>query len=283
MGAFKNAKKTINEVKKTLDHNSPTILTCLAVAGLIATGITAYRMASTADEIIARKKKELDETEPNETEKKKEIVIQAAKELAPVVLPTVLMGSATAACIIGSNHASKKKIAVLSTAYTLSEKTVKSLNEKMVEVVGEKKTSDIKDAIIKDTIGAAPEELANANKEEIDPKVVSANTPMARDVLCKDIYSGRFFWSTYEKIQIAINRLSSDCQTEMWIGLNDLYSEPEINLENVPMGDDLGWNVDDLDRGQLPIEIRALLTDDGYPCLCLDYDVGVRMDLKGMM
>ena len=91
------------------------------------------------------------------------------------------------------------------------------------------------------------------------------------------------FYSTAEKIKQAIVKCSSDVQQDMWVSLNEFYDE--INspqLEHIPMGDDLGWNVEDTCRGQLPITLTALLTDDGKPCLCIDYDISIRDDFRNL-
>ena len=148
----------------------------------------------------------------------------------------------------------------------------------MEEMLGEKKTRAIKDSIMKDKL--------YASEKKQDQKLLGDGNVYVPDngyVLCKDLYSGRMFYSTAEKIKQAIVKCSSDVQQDMWVSLNEFYDE--INspqLEHIPMGDDLGWNVEDTCRGQLPITLTALLTDDGKPCLCIDYDISIRDDFRNL-
>jgi hypothetical protein len=259
-------KETLNGLGEFGKKNSPAILTGLAIVGLVSTAVAAYKAAPEAEKILKQKKEDLKKVDPEDKAAKRTVVIEAAKELTPVMLPTIIMGGATAACIIGSNSISSKRIAVLSTAYTVSEKAVKDLNGKMQEMLGEKKTRAIKDAIVKDKVGETPKDGNSV--------IITGNG----DVLCKDLYSGRFFQSNAQKLGQAINKLSHDVQTDMYVSLNDLYDE--IGLPRIPMGDDFGWNVDDAPRGQLPIDLTAVLTDDGTPCLCLNYDSSLRDDFR---
>jgi hypothetical protein len=245
----------------------------MAIVGLVTTAVAAYKAAPKAEKILKQKKADLECVNPEDKAARRAVIVEAVKELTPVMAPTVIMGGATAACILGSNTISSKRIAVLSTAYTVSEKAVKDLNGKMQEMLGEKKTRAIKDAIVKDKVGEAPKDSSNS--------VIIAGSG---DVLCKDMYTGRFFYSNYQKICQAINKISADIRTDMYISLNDFYDA--INAEGLtptPMGYDFGWDVDDLQpNGSLPITCTAILTTDGKPCICVDYDVMPRKDFRDL-
>lgn len=69
----------------------------------------------------------------------------------------------------------------------------------------------------------------------------------------------------------------------MYISLNDFYEAIDSSqLPKIPMGEDLGWNINDTINGKLPITLSALLTDDNKPCLCIDYDISVRDDFRNL-
>ena len=191
------------------------------------------------------------------------------KELAPEVLPPVGMAVATSVAIIGSNKVSSKRIAVLSAAYTMSSDALKDYQNKVAEVVKPEKVQKVKEAIA---------------QEKLDKNPITPNTDVIvtgdGDVLCMDCYSGRYFRSNAQKIGQAINELSADLQTDMYVSLNDLYSK--LNMPSVPMGDDFGWNIDDLARGQLEIGITACLTPDKQPCLVVNYDASPREDFRSL-
>lgn len=257
--------------------NSPAILTGMAIVGVVTTVYSAYKAGLKADKILKTYREDIKDCHPDDKEAKKTVIEEAAKQMVPVIAPTAIMGGATIACIIGSHSTSNRRIATLSAAYSLSESTIKNLNGKMEEMLGEKKTRAIKDSIMKDKLKA---------ESEKDQKILS-NEPFVipgdGTVLCKDLYSGRLFYSNAEKIKQAIAECSYNLMTDMYISLNDFYEAiGSSQLEPIPLGDDLGWNVDDLQNGILPITLTALLTDDNKPCLCLDYDIGIRDDFRNL-
>lgn len=257
--------------------NSPVILTGLAVAGVISTAYSAFKAGPRADKILEEYRKDMRDCHPKDKEAKRTVVGETVKKMVPVVAPTVIMGGSTIACVVGSHSISSRRIAVLSAAYSLSESTVKNLNSKMEEMLGEKKTRAIKDSIMKDKL---------RETEKNDQKLLGDGNVIVPDngyVLCKDLHSGRPFYSTAEKIKQAIVKCSFDVQQDMWVSLNEFYDEiGSPQLEHIPLGDDLGWNVEDTIRGQLPITLTAILTDDGKPCLCVDADVSIRSDYRNL-
>lgn len=257
--------------------NSPVILTGLAVAGVISTAYSAFKAGSRADKILEDYRKDMRDCHPKDKEAKRAVVGETVKKMVPVVAPTVIMGGSTIACVVGSHSISSRRIAVLSAAYSLSESTVKNLNSKMEEMLGEKKTRAIKDSIMKDKL---------RETEKDDQKLLGDGNVIVPDngyVLCKDLHSGRPFYSTAEKIKQAIVKCSFDVQQDMWVSLNEFYDEiGSPQLEHIPLGDDLGWNVEDTIRGQLPITLTAILTDDGKPCLCVEADVSIRSDYRNL-
>ena len=254
-------KEKANKFLELAKKHSPELLTGTAVVGLIGTAVMAYRCSPRAHEIIEKKREEIYLLQSDNKKGQRKKVLETAKELTPVLLPPVVMGAATTACIIGSNRISSKRIAVLSTAYAISEKAVKELNLKMNEVLGEKKAKTIKDAIAKDKLDQNP-----PPKDE-SQILLTGNG----EVLCMDSFSGRYFRSNAEKIGQAINEISALARDEMYATLNDFYYA--IHLPQLKMGDDLGWFADDEIKGSIPITISAQLTEDRQPCLCIDYEV----------
>lgn len=278
--------KVTNFLKKAEEFgkkNSASFLCGTGIVGVLATGWTAYIAGMRSKEIVDRYRTEIDpiydealEKTENEEERalyvkkeKNELRKFYAKELAPIVAPPIIMGAATIACIGGSHSISSRRIAALSAAYSISETAVKELNGKMQEVLGEKKTKAIKDAITKDHLDKHP--------VPSDDQIVFTGNG---DVLCYDSYTGRYFYSNAQKIQQAINKVSHYLILDMYVSLNEFYDS--IGLHQVPMGNDLGWNVDDCINAQVPITLTAILTDTQVPCLCIDYDISLRADFRNL-
>lgn len=263
-----NLKELFGKGMQFANEKSPEILTGLALVGLAGTAVAAYKTGLAADAILKKRKEDLEIVEKGDKEARKAVNQECAKKLAPKLIPPVIFGVATGACILGSHTASTRKIAVISAAYSAAETSIKDLNGKMKEILGESKTQQIKDAVTKDKL----------KKDGGDPKEETVILTGDGTVLCKDMYSGRYFRSNAQKIKQAINKLSYDIITDMWIGLNDFYEE--IGLPQIPLGDNLGWDIEDTDRGKLPITVTAILSEDDTPCLCVDYDVFISRDFQ---
>ena len=244
--------------------NAPSLLTGAGFTGVFVTAYMAYKAGPRAEDIILYHKANVDSGYD-----KKDETIEMAKELAPVVLPPIGMAIATGACVLGANSIASKRLAVLSAAYSISETALKDYQNKVAEMVDPKKMTKIKEGLAKD---------------KLDKNPIKQNTEILMtgdgDVLCMDCYSGRYFRSNAQKIGQAVNELSADVQTDMYVSLNDFYNK--LNIPAVPMGDDFGWNVDDLIRGQLSIEISAHLTPDKQPCLVVNYDIFPRNDFRSL-
>lgn len=262
-------KELMTNLTEFTNKNSPSLLTGAGVAGVFITAYMAYKAGPKAKEILDSHANYISDHPDLTKEEKREVTKYLVKDMAPVVLPTIGMATATSAAIIGANSVSSKRIAVLSAAYSMSESALKEYQAKVTEMLDEKKVKKIKEGIAQDKL-----KKQHVNAENAQDVIMTGNG----DVLCMDAYSGRLFRSNAQKIGEAINHLSADLQTDMYVSLNDFYDL--LGLKQVPMGDDFGWNIDDLVRGQLEIDITACLTDDKQPCLVVDYNISPREDYR---
>lgn len=252
------------DAARNFEHkHRATILTAFGVAGLWTTAWMAYKTGPQAARILEEKRKDMNDIRPGDKEAKRAVMKETIKEMVPVVGPAVLMGGVSTACIIGSNTVSNHRIATLSAAYTITDTALREFKGKVTELVGEKKAQQIREAISHDRVQNDPPPADNSQI------IITGNG----DVLCYDEYSGRYFNSTAEKIGEAIIQLSYDLQNDMFVTLNEWYTE--IGLPTVKMGDDLGWSLDHSVRGRIPITYTATMTPDNRPCLAVEFDVGV--------
>ena len=259
-------KELVTNAREFADKNSPSLLTGIGIAGLIGTAIMVYKASPKIHYILDGYKAANDLAKTKE--EKRENTKQMLKELAPVVLPPAGLMIATGAAIIGANNVSSRRIAMLSAAYSMSNEALKTLQVKTEEIFDPKRVQQVKDAV-------AQKKLDDRNVNTAVDNIILTRDG---DVLCLDCYSGRLFRSSAQKIGQSINELSADVQSDMYVSLNDLYDK--IGLDRIPMGEDFGWNVDDLNRGQLMISLSSALTKDNQPCLVIDYDVSPRMDYR---
>lgn len=132
---------------------------------------------------------------------------------------------------------------------------------KVIEAIGEKKEQGIRDSIDKDKVDKNP----TKNSEIIITQ--KGNT------LCFDPLSGRYFQSDIDIIRRAEIEMNRRLIHEMYVSLNDFYYE--IGLKGTKIGSELGWNID---RGYVELNFSSQLTDDGRPCLVINYNLSPRSD-----
>ena len=114
--------KFINTATKTLKKHSPEILTGLGIAGMITTTVFAVRATPKALRLIEERKKQEDVT--------KLTPIETVQTCWKCYIPSVVIGAASTACIIGATSVSARRHAALATAYALSESSMKEYQEK---------------------------------------------------------------------------------------------------------------------------------------------------------
>lgn len=251
----------ISEVAKNLggiiSKNSPTILTGLAVGGLVTTVIFTHKAAIKAHVLVENEQFKL--TDEQEGVFHNEIIL-TPKEILKLTwtlyIPAACMGTATIACIIGSNSINQRRNAALATVYNLTKVAFKEYEDKVVEQIGKNKATKIKDEIAAERLKKNPVG---------DAEVIFTGQG---DVMCYDSLSGRYFKSDIEKIRRTINEMNKTLLNDMWVGLNDLYYE--LGLSDTKLGELMGW---ELDNGLVDVSFSTQLTDKGEPCLVLNYEV----------
>ena len=226
--------------------NSPKILAALAVTGVCGTGIFATKAGMKAKPIIDKMKAEGATT--------KEII----RAVAPIFAPSVLMGATTIGCIVGSTAIEERRNAVYASLLSTSELALTEYQKKTLDAVGEKAERAIRDSVSEQKV------VDNPVSER---KVIATGDG---DSLCYDAWSDRYFTSNIEKLRQAENTLNQRIICHMWITLNEVYSE--INLNRVGDGDNLGFNVDHL----VKFRFSSTIADDGRPCLVVEFDENPR-------
>jgi hypothetical protein len=229
-----------------VNKNSSTILTVCSVSGLFATTIFAVGATPKALRLI-----EDAEDEKGEVLTKKEVV----KETYKCYIPAVAMGLATMACIIGAHSIDLRKNTAFASAYTLTENALKNYQSKVVETIGKAKEKEVKDAVAKDKVEKDP-----VTKKEV---IITGKG----ETLCYDSMSGRYFKSDMEDIKSVLNDLSRRLMNDMYISLNEVYSE--LGLEQTKLGDMVGWHID---WGTIKPDFSSTISDDGRPCLVLGFE-----------
>ena len=200
-------------VQTFIKRNASTILSGLGVAGLVATTVTAVKATPKAMEFVKKA-----EEEKGEKLSKWEKVNVAGV----AYIPTVLVGTATVACILGSNLVSRRQQATLMSAYALLDRSYKDYKNKTNELYGDDAGKQIRESIAKDKY-TGDESSGDDGKE-----------------LFYDFYSGRYFESTKEHVIWAQYEVNRSLFVNYAVGLNEYYDL--LGLEEKPEYKMLGWS-----------------------------------------
>lgn len=267
-----NLPKLVKSATATLSKHSPEILTSIGIAGMVTTavmvGMATPKAVKLLEEEKARQNEELLSKENTDDASECPPITKlkfqdTVKTTWKCYLPAVVTGAVSIGCLIGASSVNARRNAVLATAYSLSETAFSEYKAKVGETVGEKKEKTIRNEIAKERIAKNP------------IKSSEVIVTQKGETLCYDSLSGRYFKSDIEKIRKAENELNRNLVNEMYISLNEFYYE--LGLNRTKLGDDLGWNIDD---GLLDISFSSQLTEDGTPCLVMDYCVSPRYDYR---
>ena len=243
-----NTSAFFKSIRMNAGKHSPEILMGLGIAGVITTTVLAVKATPKAAE-ICKGLKENSEEEPTK--------IDYIKATWKLYIPTAVSCAFTIACLVGVNSVNVKRNAALATAYQLSTTALSEYKDKVIETIGEKKEREVRDKVAKDKV--------NKNQASKATVVVTGKG----DSLCFDVISGRYFKSDIEKIRKIENDLNRQMLTEMYISLNEFYDE--LGLDHISIGDELGWNVD---NGLIELNFSSQISDDGQPCIVVDYKIG---------
>lgn len=256
-------------MKWAKDHSSQ-IFTGLATAGVVATGVLSFRAGTKAAGILEAKREDWKDTDPEDKETKRTIIFETAKEMAPTVIPAVVVGVFTIVCGLKSESINSSRIATLSSIAGMTAKQLKDINEELHDSFGEKKAKQIRDKALQRRFD---KEKPN-DKEECKYLIDCGG-----DVLCCDIYGDVYFMSTHEKVRQAIENLGYQCADEGKVTLNDLYLKLNIPPKDWAYG--VKWDYKDLRYEtdnfgvpipKLPIETTTILGFNDKPCLGIRYD-----------
>lgn len=249
-----NLATIAKDIRKFASKRSPEILTGIGIAGMITTTILAVRATPKALELIEEQKEEESVDELSSFE----VVKVAWKPYIPAMVTCVV----STACLIGASSVNTKRNAALATAYKLSETALSEYRDKVVKTIGEKKERIVRDKVAEERVKKNP-----VSKNEV---IVTGNGK----TLCFDPISGRYFMCSIETIKKAENTLNKQMLHDIsgYVSLNEFYDE--LGLDHTSVGDDLGWNTDQL----IDINFSSQLNDNGEPSVVLDYLVAPKYD-----
>lgn len=244
------SNKIISKIVQSTRTHSPEIMIGTGIVGMITTIVLAVKATPVALNLIEEEKAELGFTRLT----KKEIV----KATWRAYVPSAILGSLSIGCIVAGTKASLGRTAAMSTAYALSESAVKTYHDKIVQVCGEEKAEEIRKEVIKETVTQKPVIVDDSESTFV------TNTGEGL-TLFYDSLTGRYFRSSMNAVERAINIVNKRMRSEDYVTVNNLYNE--IGLGSIEIGDLLGWSID---RDDVEITYDSGIEVDGQPYVIVE-------------
>lgn len=218
--------KSINALQKAchksllyLKRGSPTILSCLGAAGVVATTVMAVKATPKAITHIQHDSRQNHDGDPYGYSK-----AEAVRSAWRCYIPTVAIGVSTIACIMGANALNKRQQAALTSAYILLDNAYKEYKNKTKAMFGEDSDILVRKGITRDKI----------KSERIHPS--------GEAQLFYEFTHGEFFERTKEEVLAAEYRFNMIFASRGYATLNDFYNL--LDLPETDEGDIRGWSLE---------------------------------------
>ena len=181
--------RTFNRTGLKIKKHSPEILLVTGTVGVVASTVMACKATLKVEEIVDEAKEKIDtihnvSADPAMAEKyseedgKKDLAIvytQTAVKFIKLYGPSVTIGVASLACMIGSNHILNKRNAALAAAYAAVDKSFKEYRGRVIERFGKQMDRELRYNIKAQEI---EETTVDANgKETVTKKTVDVMDP----------------------------------------------------------------------------------------------------------
>jgi hypothetical protein len=261
-----NVNKYFKMATRVIKKRSPEILTGLGIAGMVTTTVLAVKATPKAltliqDAEIEKVDEQVKEGKGPDELDEKLTPVEVVKVAWKPYIPAVLLGTASAACLIGANSVHARRHAALYSAYKLSETALTEYKDKVKEIVPEKKVKEIKQKLADDKV----DKVAKKDSENKDskPRVIVSNDG---DTWFVDPFTNEPFLSTTAKVDAAINKVNRQMMDEMFASLSDLYDE--LGIDHTVNSDDIGWCIDD---GLIESDFSDAIVRNGKAYVVMDF------------
>lgn len=228
----------------SLKRASPTILSCIAAIGTVATAVLAVKATPKAIEYI-QMNTGYNHDGVMEVPSKEEIVKATWKNY----IPAVAVGLGTIVCILSANGLNRKQQATITSAYVLLENAYKEYKNKLKDIYGEETDTEVRKAVAKDNYTG-------------DPDVTDGK------LLFYDEYSNRYFERTMEEVIDAEYHLNREFILEGDVKLNKFYEL--LGLPETELGAVVGWDSESaaafFGYQWIDFEHDLVVMDDGLEC-----------------
>ena len=237
-----------NDCARLIKANAPAILTASACVGTIATAILTAKSTTLAVEKIADYC-EANLRSPEDLSWKEKFSVSYR-----VYIPPAIAGVCTLVSIIAANRIQYARGAAFALAYSGSEAAFRRYRQALEDVGGPKAVEEVKARVAEKSV-----------QEDDQPLSGTVLVALSGDVLCYDIFSGRYFRSDIESIRRVENNINGQLNSESYASLNEFYTG--LGLPPVSAGELVGWS----DPNSLSVEFGSQISPKGEPVLTIDF------------
>ncbi len=210
--------RTFVRALNQLEKNKASILSGMAVAGVLGTVALAVKAKPKADRLLAEQTFYVGLHYNRKLTRFEKFIT-----VAPTYTPTTLMFLGTAACIIGADKIHKDKEAMLASAYIYMNRMYNDYREAVKHIHGPEA-----DRMVKEYLAPKPSN-----------DIIHAPVENPENITVYDEYGKRYFTTTKTKFKEALYDINKIYNFTGEMTLNDFYEF--FDLEPVPGGNLLGW------------------------------------------
>jgi len=221
--------------------NAPMLLSGTSIIGVVA---TAYLSALAGHKHARRLGEEAPDLPPKEVFKK----------VWKFYIPPSISGAATITSIVANTRVNARRTAAAQAAFVVAERAFSEYKDHVLANVGETTEQKIRDKIAQDRV----------DKEPPSQEILMLAGP--GNVLCCELYTGRYFTSDMETLRKTQNEINERILHFDYQTLSDWYDK--LGIPYTDMSDDFGWTTDKL----MDLQFTTTLAQNGTPCLAFTYN-----------
>ena len=240
----------LRRTEKMVVDNSPALMTAVGVVGTLTTAYLTGRASFKAAKAI--------NIEEGWHQTQGEDILTSREKMKLVwklYIPAMATTALTVTAIVFANRVGSRRAAAVAVAYSITEKAFDEYKDKIKEKLGPGKEQAVRDEIAQDRITRNP----------VDSREVLITG--TNEVLCFEMYSGRYFQSDMETLRKAENTVNRQIIGDGSASLTDFYYQ--VGLPSTKSSDEVGWNLDHM----LELKFSATLTPENKPCIAVDFRV----------
>lgn len=221
----------IKTVKHILDTNSPVILTGIAVSGAALTAYLSVKAGMKSSDALRTKAENESRGDGFGNYESGEFTnAEMFLETYKFYIPAAASLVGTSVCMVMATKIGLDRTAALAGTLIVAERANDQYRDKVKEILGENKHVKVQDAVAKDAV----------ERTSVPTHMIGLD-----DQLFLDMWTGRYFPSTREKVEAAVNEFNHRMLTRSTYGsLNSFYES--VGLDDIQSGSEMGWHRDAL-------------------------------------